>query len=361
MACISFLSLAEQVTDKELSQVKKQIAQQKSTIVAVSKKRRQLNSQLKKDDFAIAKVAKAINLTEKQLKATELKLSELAAEKLELEKQKQQQEQALAYQLRTAYSTGQHDYLKMLFNQEQSALVQRSITYYQYLNKARIKEIEQFKATITRLQTVAKSQEQKLSELETLKEDQKNQKIALEKNKTQRKKTLQALRQELLSSKELLNKLEQEEENLVAALQKLANENALANNLKGLGALKRQLKWPVNGRIKHSFGTRKQGYLRWKGVLMSADVGAQVNSVHAGKVLFADWLKGYGLVTVIDHGAGYMSLYGHNQALLKNVGDTVETGEPIALVGQSGGQNEPGLYFEIRHGGKAVNPKIWCK
>ena len=111
----------------------------------------------------------------------------------------------------------------------------------------------------------------------------------------------------------------------------------------------------------HRFGTRKQGYLKWKGVLISSAVGKQVKSIHNGTVLFSDWLKGYGLVTVVDHGKGYMSLYGHNQTLLKNVGDQVEQGEPIALTGQSGGQQQSGLYFEIRHQGKAVNPRLWCK
>ena len=359
--CVSSLAAAQQASDKQLSNVQSEIAKQKSAIVKVSKKRRQLNKQLKRDDFAIAKVAKAINTTRKNLNNTQQKLTELAKEKKQLNQDKLTQEQALAHQLRTAYTAGQHDYLKMLLNQNESAQVQRSITYYQYLNKARIKEIEQFQATIARLSVVEIEQQEKATQLKTLQQTQQQQKKQLEKNKQQRRSTLQALRKELLSNKQQLAKLEQEEANLVAALEKLARQSALSKNLAGLGKLKRKLKWPVKGRIKHSFGTRKQGYLRWKGVLLSAEVGKQVNAVHAGKVLFSDWLKGYGLVTVIDHGKGYMSLYGHNQALLKNIGDTVESGEPIALVGQSGGQTESGLYFEIRHRGKALNPKIWCK
>ncbi|MAG76335.1 MAG: peptidase M23 [Colwelliaceae bacterium] len=360
LICLTSLSVAF-AADKDLSKVKDEIAKQKSAIVQVSKKRQALNRQLKKDDFAIAKVAKGINRTTRALNLVQTKLSELQQEQTTLTKQKQQQEDALAFQLRTAYTAGNHDYLKMLLNQEQSSTVQRSVTYYQYLNEARIKEIEQFQKTIARLKAVELEQEAKAAELEALKAEQEKQKVALQNNKAKRKKTLKALRSELLSSQQKLTKLEQEEAALVAELERLARQNALTANLNGLSKLKRKLKWPVKGRIKHSFGTRKQGYLRWKGVLMSAPVGQQVNSVYAGKILFADWLKGYGLVIVVDHGKGYMSLYGHNQALLKNVGDTVEQGEPIALVGQSGGQENSGLYFEIRHGGKAVNPKIWCK
>ncbi|WP_147302285.1 murein hydrolase activator EnvC family protein [Thalassotalea euphylliae] len=351
----------KQRSSEQLSTVKSEIAKQKSAIVQVSKKRRQLNAQLKKDDFAIAKVAKAMNNTRNSLKATQDKLTSLAKEKAQLNRDKVQQENALAHQLRTAYTTGQHDYLKMLLNQEESSQVQRSLTYYQYLSKARIAEIEAFQATIARLSEVEIEQQQKAKQLTQLQQTQQSQRAALEKNKAQRKKTLTALRKELLSNKQQLAKLEQEEANLVAELERLARQSALAKNLPGLDKLKRKLRWPVSGRIKHSFGTRKQGYLRWKGVLLSAAVGRQVTSIYSGKVLFSDWLKGYGLVTVIDHGKGYMSLYGHNQALLKNVGDTVEPGEAIAIVGQSGGQSEPGLYFEIRHHGKAVNPKLWCR
>ncbi|WP_245961524.1 murein hydrolase activator EnvC family protein [Thalassotalea euphylliae] len=351
----------KQRSTEQLSTVKSEIAKQKSAIVQVSKKRRQLNAQLKKDDFAIAKVAKAMNNTRNSLKATQDKLTSLAKEKAQLNRDKVQQENALAHQLRTAYTTGQHDYLKMLLNQEESSQVQRSLTYYQYLSKARIAEIEAFQATIARLSEVEVEQQQKAKQLTQLQQTQQSQRAALEKNKAQRKKTLTALRKELLSNKQQLAKLEQEEANLVAELERLARQSALAKNLPGLDRLKRKLRWPVSGRIKHSFGTRKQGYLRWKGVLLSAAVGRQVTSIYSGKVLFSDWLKGYGLVTVIDHGKGYMSLYGHNQALLKNVGDTVEPGEAIAIVGQSGGQSEPGLYFEIRHHGKAVNPKLWCR
>ena len=351
----------KQRSTQQLSNVKSEIAKQKSAIVQVTKKRQQLNTQLKKDDFAIAKVAKAMNNTRNLLNTTQDKLSQLAKEKKQLKRDKKQQESALAHQLRTAYTTGQHDYLKMLLNQEKSSQVQRSLTYYQYLSKARIAEIDAFQATITRLSEVELEQKEKAEQLTQLQQTQKSQRATLEKTKAKRQLTLTALRKELLSNKQQLAKLEQEEANLLAELERLARQSSLAKNLPGLSQLKRKLSWPVAGRIKHSFGTRKQGYLRWKGVLLSAAVGKQVTSIYSGKVLFSDWLTGYGLVTVIDHGKGYMSLYGHNQALLKNVGDTVESGEAIAIVGQSGGQSTPGLYFEIRHHGKAVNPKIWCR
>ncbi len=271
------------------------------------------------------------------------------------------QEQLLAKQLRSAYTTGQHDYLKLLLNQEQSEKIQRSITYYQYLNKARTQEIDNFQVTIADLLQVTTEHQEQITQLEVLKKSQQQQRLTLSKNKLKRKKTITVLNKKLLSSNQQLTKLKTEEANLTAALQKLEALIRAEIDLTGLSKLKKKLSWPVKGRLLRSFGSRKQGYLKWKGVLLGSPIGRQVRTIHNGTILFSDWLKGYGLLTVIDHGNGYMSLYAHNQTLLKSVGDRVETGEPIALVGQSGGQDQAGLYFEIRHQGKAVNPKLWCR
>lgn len=345
----------------KLNTVQQAIAEQESTIFKTSKARSVLEQQLKSDDLAIAKTAKAINETEQNLDTTKKKIASLSKEKQQLTSQKRTQERLLAKQLRSAYTTGQHDYLKLLLNQEQSDKIQRTISYYQYMNKARINEIEKFQATITQLVAVTEQHQKQVEQLQNLKINQQKQRLALSENKTSRSKTLASLSKELLSSKQQLTKLKAEEANLTAALQKLTELIRAEVDLTGLSKLKRKLVWPVKGKLLRSFGSSKQGYLKWKGVLLGAPIGRQVQTIHNGTVLFSDWLKGYGLLTVIDHGSGYMSLYAHNQTLLKSVGDRVETGEPIALVGQSGGQDQAGLYFEIRHQGKAVNPKIWCR
>jgi septal ring factor EnvC (AmiA/AmiB activator) len=302
-----------------------------------------------------------LNKTDRSLKQTKKRLNELVKEKSHIIREKQQQETVLAKQLRTAYSTGHHDYLKLILNQQDAGSIQRTVTYYQYLNKARIKEIEQYKETIAQLVEITSEQKQQAEQLQTLEREQIQQKTSLESNKEQRQTTVAQLNKQLLNSKQRLVKLEEEEADLVAALARIAQLSKQEVDLTGLSKLKRKLSWPVKGKINRSFGSRKQDYLKWKGVLMAAPLGRQVKTIHNGTVLFSDWLKGYGLVTVIDHGEGYMSLYGHNQTLLKSVGERVETGEPIALVGQSGGQSQSALYFEIRYNGQAVNPKLWCR
>jgi len=345
----------------KLTAVQQAIAQQENNIFKTNKARSSIEKQLKQDDLAIATIAKAINSTKQSLQSTQKKISQLAQEKQQLTNQKRTQERLLAKQLRSAYTTGQHDYLKLILNQDQSEKIQRTVSYYQYLNKARISEIDKFEATIASLLTVTTEHLEQLVKLESLKESQQQQYRQLNNKKTRRKKTVISLNKQLLSSQQQLAQLKAEEANLTAALQKLAALIQAEVNLTGLSKLKKKLAWPVKGRVLHRFGSKKQGYLTWKGVLLGAPVGQQVHTIHNGTILFSDWLKGYGLLTVIDHGNGYMSLYAHNQTLLKSVGDRVETGEPIALVGQSGGQDQTGVYFEIRHQGKAVNPKAWCK
>jgi septal ring factor EnvC (AmiA/AmiB activator) len=352
---------AQKQNRTKLSDVQKAIAKQESNIFDANKQRGNLEQQLKADDLAIAKVSKKINKIEVDLSNTQKQITTLATEKKQLTLAKKQQENLLAQQLRSAYTTGQHDYLKLLLNQDQSEKIQRTISYYQYLNQARTLEIDNFQVTIAQLLQVSTEHLNQIEHLQQLKNTQLQQDTKLRVSKSKQSKTLKKLSSTLLSSKQQLNKLKAEENNLNQALNKLTSIIQAEIDLTDLSKLKRKLSWPVKGRMMHRFGTRKQGYLKWKGVLISAPVSRQVQTIHNGTVLFSDWLKGYGLLTVIDHGNGYMSLYAHNQTLLKSVGDRVETGEPIALVGQSGGLEQSGLYFEIRHLGKALNPKLWCK
>ena len=352
---------AQQQSREKLTDIQKAIAKQESNIFDANKQRSSLEKQLKTDDLAISKVAKAINKIEVELSTTQDKISVLAIEKKQLTIAKKRQESLLAQQLRSAYTTGQHDYLKLLLNQDQSEKIQRTISYYQYLNQARTKEIDNFQTTIAQLLEVSTEHQIQIEYLQQLKDEQLKQDTQFRTSKAQRNKTLEKLGRKLLSSQQQLNKLKAEENNLNQALKKLSAIIQAEINLTGLSKLKNKLSWPVKGRMLHRFGTRKQGYLKWKGVLITAPISRQVQTIHNGTVLFSDWLKGYGLLTVIDHGNGYMSLYAHNQTLLKSVGDRVETGEPIALIGQSGGLDQSGLYFEIRHQGKALNPKLWCR
>jgi septal ring factor EnvC (AmiA/AmiB activator) len=355
-----FVDNQSQTTDK-LKSVKSEISDAKSQLKNVNKKRAALENQLKENDIAISSITREIQQNNKNKKETQNKIQELEQEKIVLITSKQRQEKLLAKQLRAAYSAGHHDYIKLLLNQKNPTTIQRTITNYQYVNNARIAEIENFKQTINELVVLEERHKTQSIALDKITADLIANKKSLEKNKSERTATLALIKKEQLSTEQQLNKLVAEEKSLKDTLKKIQTLAKSSKELNGLAKLKRKLKWPVSGKIVHSFGTQKHGYIKWKGVLKRANAGQQVKSIANGNVLFSDWLKGYGLVTIIDHGKGYMSLYGHNQTLLKKVGDYVEQGEPISLVGQSGGQSQPGLYFEIRHSGQAQNPKLWCR
>jgi septal ring factor EnvC (AmiA/AmiB activator) len=259
------------------------------------------------------------------------------------------------------YVTGNHDYSKLLLNQQEPGKLERILGYYEYLNRARTENIDKIETILLRLDQIDQQLSQALTELNELEQQQLNKQTQLTKHQDQRKKTIAQIRRRLRSESQQLEQLKLNEQELRTALERIESQITQDIELAGLSHLKGQLGWPVGGKLNNRFGRKRRGSLSWKGVVIASSTGTPVKTVHQGLVLFADWLKGFGWVIVVDHGEGYMSLYGHNQTLLKGVGEKVEAGEPIALVGKSGGQSRAGLYFELRHQGIAINPSSWCK
>jgi septal ring factor EnvC (AmiA/AmiB activator) len=348
--------------NQKLKQVQEKIKQQRVAIEKQLAEKDDLQALFKSTELKVAEVALTIRQTNNKLTQVNKKVSELEKEQRELLRTKKQQQKLLAELVRNAYLSGKHDYTKLLLNQDDPTKLERLITYYKSLNDARVKELESIQRVLNRLAEVEVELTEQKSQLIALKDSQQEQKRQMAKSQTARRSALRKMNASIKSEQSRLKELEQSEtrlENAIARAQQQATKTP--EDLIGLYNLKKQLKWPTSGRIRKKFGQRRSGALRWKGVQMSANLGNRVNAIADGIVLYSDWLKGFGWVTVIDHGKGYMSLYGHNQALLKAVGDYVEQNEPIALVGQSGGQSEPGLYFEIRYKGKTVNPARWCR
>ena len=200
------------------------------------------------------------------------------------------------------------------------------------------------------------------SELEHLRGKQLEQQQALKANQTEREETLKAMQNAIESEEVKIAQLQINEKNLLEALTRAQQQVDKQDvTLTGLSALRGRLLMPAEGNLRKMFGRFRQGQIKWKGVVINGTAGDSVVAIHHAKVLYSDWLRGFGLVTVLDHGDGYMSLYGHNQALLKQAGEVVQAGEAIALLGQSGGQSRPNLYFEIRHKGRPINPVNWLK
>ncbi|OXS02823.1 peptidase M23 [Shewanella algae] len=345
----------------ELKALQSQITAQQNALRDTGKQREKLLQLLKKDEQAIADAARKVNQTENALSDAEKRLSELKQRAAQLDKLKESQQQTLAKQLTSAYLAGNHDYSKMLLNQQDPATIERMLAYYDFLNKARMQAIEQLKQTRQELSAVQQSEQQERNRLNKLVLDQKAQSKRLNQEQDQRQQTLKELQRTISSKASELEQLQIEEASLKRVVEQALAAMRDSPSMDGLAKSRGSLNWPTKGRIKNSFGSQRSGNVRWKGVMLSAPEGQSISAVAAGKVIYADWLRGFGMVLVVDHGKGFMSLYGHAQALLKDAGDTVKAGEAVALVGRSGGQTEPGLYFEIRHKGQAVDPANYCR
>ena len=306
-----------------------------------------------------------IRKTDARLRANERKLADLKARAVRESGNLTVQQKQLARQIYSAYVTGNQDYPKMLLNQENPTSVARVLTYYRYLNRERTQRITDIEATLSQLEVLKKQIRNQSEELETLRNTQHEQKTSLETARTRRRELLASLNREVHSQSENIDKLRSDEKRLgqlVEELKTVLPETPLPSGETRFTKLRGRLPLPTKGRILARYGAQKNvGNLKWRGLFISGREGQNVIAVHRGRVVFADWLRGFGLLLILDHGDGYMTLYGHNQSLHKAVGEWVEAGEVIASLGNTGDVAQPGLYFEIRQNGEPRDPLIWCK
>lgn len=272
--------------------------------------------------------------------------------------------QQLARQIRSAYMAGRSDYIKLLLNQEDPARVGRVLAYHDYYNRARTETIRTISDKVNLVNELKNTLQKELAALETLKERQLERSINLAESREYRESILAELQEYITTQGDELKVLRENEQQLSQLLNELdQREDSILffEDIPPFDTLKGALVWPVEGKLLNSFGSSRGKNLEWKGVRIGTDIGREVRAVHTGKVVFAGWFRNLGLLIILDHGDEYMSLYGYNQTLLKKPGDWVLAGETIALSGDSGGQHTAGVYFEIRHQGKPLNPAIWCR
>ncbi|MBQ4827728.1 peptidoglycan DD-metalloendopeptidase family protein [Alteromonas sp. MMG017] len=364
LGIVSFTAAAQDVSQEKLAELQVELRARQQVLENNKASAQELEQVLKRSELEIAKVAKALAQNKQQLNSVLAEEEALVEEQEGLKEAIRQQQSLLSSQLKSAFMAGHYDYAKMLFYQEDARNFERVITYYQYLAKARQQEITRFRDNVARLEAVTEELAEKAESLLALRKTQESQRGVLLTRQDDRKQTLAKLNKTIASESGRIATMQANEKALLDAIEaaRIAAERAAARakvSLDGLAKLKGKLLVPVEGHIRKLFGNRRQGQVRWKGIIIDGSEGEAVKSVASGKVLYADWLRGFGLVAIVDHGEGYMSVYGHNQALLKQAGDDILSGESIALVGRSGGQDYPNLYFEIRHKGKALNPTAW--
>ena len=357
-------SVSQVEIEARLKALEKEISNYKETLDSTQGQKSEIEATLERNEQGINKLINEIDTIEKELDTTNDKVSSLTEKQKELLTVKSEQQYYIEQQVRAAYEIGSQEYLKVLLNQEDPNEIARMLTYYDYFNQARSRQIESYNLTLLDLDRVT----QELAEETVVLESQRRALGAQQKSLTsvqkEKQMTLKALISQISTTGSALLKLEQDRGRLEQLLDKL--EESLANldaprSAQPFAGMQGKLLLPVEGRISHRFGNqRNQGKLRWHGIFINAAEGESVYAVHYGRVVFSDWLRGFGLLMIISHGEGYMSLYGHNQALFRETGDWVSAGEVIAAVGDSGGQDKTGLYFEIRIDGKPNNPQNWC-
>lgn len=358
------LALAQDRRESEaaLTAVRKEIKALQERIARETTRRDEGTRALRAAEVEIAAAARKLaelRADVKTQRATQRSLSQdterangrLAAEKA-----------ALAEQVRASYMTGREELFKLLLSQESPATLGRMLVYFDYYNRARTARIGAVAGELAKLAELERKTTAVEAELAALETAQAREVAALERSRDERRAAVAKLDAEIRDGSAAVSKLRAEEERLADLVKRL--REALADFPvdvdEPFAQSKGKLAWPVQGRVVADYGQpREAGSMRWTGVLLEAAAGTPVRAVHHGRVAFADWLQGLGLLVIIDHGGGYMSLYGHNEALLKESGDWVEPGEPIAQVGDTGGQARAGLYFEIRSKGEPVNPNPW--
>jgi len=271
---------------------------------------------------------------------------------------------SLASQVRASYMNGHAELFKLVLSQQSPATLGRMLVYFDYFNRARSARIGAVSGEVAELSELGSRSEQAATQLASLEAAESAQVAALEHARDERRALVAKLDAGIADSNDKINKARADEKRLADLVAELTRLMAgfPVDGEQPFSHVKGKLAWPVMGRLAGEFGQpREGGTVKWNGVLIEASQGTPVRAIYRGRVAFADWLPGLGLLLVLDHGNGFMSLYGHNQSLLKEPGDWVSPGETIAQVGDTGGQARPALYFEIRANGEPVNPHDWIK
>jgi septal ring factor EnvC (AmiA/AmiB activator) len=299
-----------------------------------------------------------VTVAEKQRRVAKIQ-QKIASQKQLINQHKQQ----LQVQVRTAHAMGKQEKLKLIFNQQDAVISSRMMIFYDYFNKARLNKLKFIAQRVILLDSLESQQRDEAIQINMLVLQNKDEQRKLLLAKRERKTLLAALEQDFAIKTQQLSDLRQSEiklTKLISQLQQAMDDFPLdAVPTEPFAALKGKLYWPINGKILKKFGSIRAGS-RWDGVLIAADEGTKVRVITRGRVVYSDWLRGYGLLMIVDHGKEYMTLYAFNQSLYKEEGDWVEAEEVIATVGKSGGRTQSGLYFGIRKNGKPVNPVKWC-
>jgi septal ring factor EnvC (AmiA/AmiB activator) len=350
------------IKERELEEVRERISELKKSMDRSTAERDRVTEELQGAEVEIAEKRIRLKELERKRQFSTRRKQQLDADLAEREAELDAESRELAAQVRAAYMSGNQERVRLLLNQQDPATLGRLMAYYRYLSDYRAENIQAVTAHIRELAGLRAEIAAEEARLSSMAKTRQEELGALGNAQDRRKELLATLRQRIANEGQEVQMLAAQEidlSRLIAELTSILSDYPISSedpfsNYKG------RLTWPVAGTLLHDFGQpRAGGKVKWNGVVLGARRGQEVRSVYHGRVVFADWLAGMGLLVIVDHGEGYMTLYGYNETILKDAGDWVAPGDVLATVGDSGGRTETSLYFEIRKETRPVNPRQW--
>lgn len=390
---ILLLPMMVNAADKQsIRETEKEIKQLATSLEGKKGKSDKIYAEIKTMEQELGRVSNQKYQTEKKIKAATRKLKKSVEKNQDLRIELEKQREALAQQLQALYSAGEQSHLRLLLRQDDPSEISRVMKYFEYLNNSRVAKIKKAQKTFNKLkQAQARIQEERAG-LQALKKQLNQQEKNIKALVAQRSQRLKKLQTNISGQEKRLKQLLAQEEKLQTIVNQVSEKQTQSspetidiakNNSdiepsekpqpsgqsvsthtvpnKPLTKLKGALSWPIEGKIIHSYGSKRNGHQRWNGVVLAAAGGTKVRAIAKGEVVFADWMDGYGYLIIIQHDKNHLSLYGYNRSVFKKEGEKVTANEVIAAVGNSGGRSQNALYFEIRKGQTPQNPSRWCK
>ena len=390
----------QQQLQRDIRELSKELSSQKN-------ESRDLQSEVTKLEKKLGEISDKHHQTEKKIEATLSKLEDSVRKQQKLDTELQAQKSGLAQQLQALYTAGEQSHLRLLLRQDEPSDISRTVRYFEYLNENRVTRIQGIQKTLNAIEAVRTTIEKDNTYLQALNKTLEEQRADIQGTLKARSIALDGIKREVRSAEKKLSKLKTEEAKLQAVLDRIAERKAeekrqaaiavdtkkqpeakpnettaspppktankskakavtsnaapTRNTGKAFSTLRGQLPWPVSGKIIHSYGSARNEKQRWRGVVLAAPGGSKVKAIAKGRVALSGWMDGYGHLIIIEHDKNSMSLYGYNRAVYKKEGATVNANETIAAVGNSSGQSQDALYFEIRSGTTPQNPARWCR
>jgi septal ring factor EnvC (AmiA/AmiB activator) len=349
--------------EAELRQLRTEIERIRSQVAKDAAERDRLTRALRSAETAANRARNELGRLRGERQSREERRAELGAQKRDREAELAQERRALAAQMRAAYLIGREQPLELLLNQREPSRLERLFAYYDYFGRARADQLALIESNLRALEALDQDLETEEERIRRLEQQQNSELSRLEKARSERGEVLANLNAEAKARSASLQRLQREQ----AALEKLLRElrraapQFPADSRSPFAGMRGKLAWPTSGKLVARYGQQRAGSVKWEGVLISAARGTPVRAVYRGRVVYADWLAGLGLLLIIDHGGGYLSLYGHNEQLFRTVGEQVAPGDTVGSVGDSGGRAQPELYFEIRRAARPLDPTPWFK